>query len=96
MNIDKNLNISFSGSFEFLQYVISKYESYLGYRNVNDFAKSAGYKDSSTTSYRWKVSGIPNRAWNSLHKDLLIIFLTGKISIEDCDLISLKNTFQTE
>ena len=94
MKSEIHLNISFSGDFELLQHIIDKYKHILGYNTIKEITKSLGYKDFKTCQYRWVDMGVPERVWNSLHKDLLIFHLMGKISSDESNLRKLEEEFE--
>lgn len=80
---DLIINVSFRGDYSFLKWVIKKYKSELPYNGeVIQFTKSLPVIANST-GFNWIKYGVPSRTWNSLHKDLVIARLMGKIKDED-------------
>lgn len=72
------LNIRFAGDYEFLKWVLKKYKDQLPYEGeILKFANKTFY--SKDISYSWRRFGVQVRAWNQLHKDLIIASLTGSI-----------------
>lgn len=88
-----SISYSFSGSIDFLNFVLSKYNLYGG--SVRQFLLDNKWNNPRQVKYSWSINGIPQRAWNILHKDLLIIHLMGKININQSDLRVLEKEFQT-
>jgi hypothetical protein len=74
LNCD-DLNIKFEGSYELLKWIIIKYEIYNS--QVTKFITSSSYGISSSSS--WRKNGVPPRVWNIMHKDLIMLRVTGKI-----------------
>jgi hypothetical protein len=74
-----DLNTDFEGSYQLLKYIVEKYEIYNS--QVTKFVTENNYGISATSSWR-KKDTVPNRVWNLVHKDLIMLRLTGKI-LED-------------
>ncbi len=74
----ESLNVSFKGSYVLMKWILKKYEKELPYGGgIIEFARANKY--TKNISYAWEHYGVPPRAWNGLHKDLVIFFLIGKI-----------------
>lgn len=93
-NDEITLNIEFSGEYNLLKWVLKKYEKALPYKGeILRFARQSGY--SKNVSHFWQHYGVQRRAWNVLHKDLVIARLLGKIKDEDVmNLWELKAEFE--
>ena len=89
-------NIRFSGDYQLLKWIIKKYKKALPYNGeVLRFSASLPYCKSMC--HDWNNYGVPTRVWNSLHKDLVIARLLGKINDDEIKtLIDLKEEFKTE
>ena len=76
-------NIKFKGEYALLKWIIKRYSSVLPYESsVLTFAKSLPHNGIST-GHDWNKYGVPPRVWNSLHKDLVIAHLMGRIKERD-------------
>lgn len=72
------LNVRFTGDYEFLKWILKKYKNQLPYDGeILKFASQTFY--SKDISYSWRRFGVQVRAWNQLHKDLIIAHLIGRI-----------------
>jgi len=89
-------NIRFSGDYDLLKWIIKKYKNALPYNGeVLRFSASLPYCKSMC--HDWNHYGVPTRVWNSLHKDLVIARLMGKIKDEDVrTLEQLRQEFKNE
>ena len=95
------LNTTFNGSYQLLKYIINKYNiySYPHPKNnksapqITKFATDNGYSTSSCGIWS-KKDEVPPRAWNALHKDLIMLRATGKIKDDEVmTLEKLKEEF---
>lgn len=74
----ESLNTCFKGSYALMKWIVKKYKRELPYcGEILQFGLKNSY--SKNISYCWEHYGVPPRAWNSLHKDLVIAHLIGKI-----------------
>lgn len=93
-NKPESLNTTFKGSYPLLKWIIKKYKDELPYcGEILQFASANSY--SKNISYAWEHWGVPPRAWNGLHKDLVIFTLIGKIK-EPKTLDELKREFDAQ
>jgi hypothetical protein len=66
----------FSGNYDFLVYIIKKFELY---DSISDFLENNGYYTNSVVSKcNWKKNGVSSRAWAIIKKDLIIYSLKNK------------------
>lgn len=73
-----DLNVHFTGDYDFFKWILKKYKNQLPYQGeVLKFANQTFY--SKDISYSWRKFGVQVRAWNQLHKDLIIASLIGSI-----------------
>jgi hypothetical protein len=84
---DISLTAKFSGSYELLKYIIKKYGQHMYSGQILQFALQNNYTIACSTN--WKRNGVQMRVWNALHKDLVILRLSGKVA-ED-EVMSLKD-----
>jgi len=76
-------NVRFTGSYELLKWVIKKYKNELPYcGSILNYGKKNHYSEKNL-SFFWKRNGVPVRAWNQLHKDLVMARLIGRIKDKD-------------
>lgn len=96
MNEPITFNLRFSGSYDLLKWIVSKYKKELPYDGmVIKFMNDTFYtKDSS---YSWNKNGVPTRVWNVLNKDLVMATLLGRIKEEDAKTLEqLKEEFNNK
>jgi hypothetical protein len=75
-----DLNITFNGKYYFLLWVLKKYKTELPYcGQVKQFALMNNYSEKVCDA--WRRYGVGYKVWNILHKDLVILFLVGKIQM---------------
>jgi hypothetical protein len=79
-SLDIDLNTDFEGSYKLLKYIVEKYKIYNA--QITKFVTDNNYGISATSSWR-KKDVVPNRVWNLIHKDLIMLRLAGKIPEED-------------
>lgn len=86
-------NIRFTGDYQLLKWIINKYKGRLPYNGIMDFMNQNLYS-AKNTAWFWEKGGVPQRVWNSIHKDLIMARLTGRIKDEEIrTLTELKNEF---
>ena len=91
-NEDISLTAKFSGSYELLKYIIRKYGKYMYCGQILQFALQNNYTIACSTN--WKRNGVQMRVWNALHKDLVILRLSGKVTEDEVmSLEDLKEEF---
>jgi hypothetical protein len=78
--LNDDLNTSFEGSYQLLKYIVDKYEIYNA--QVTKFVTENNYGISATSSWR-KKGMVPNRVWNLIHKDLIMLRLLGGIKEDE-------------
>lgn len=73
---EETMNITFNGSYALLKYIIEKYGIYNS--QITKFITENCYGISASSS--WRKIEVPSRVWNIIHKDLIILMLSGKIA----------------
>lgn len=74
--------IKFSGSYQFLRWVLYKYKAELPYKGeVKQFAVLNNYCEDICN--HWRNCGVGYRVWTLLQKDLVISHLMDKIEVFD-------------
>lgn len=74
-----DFNTRFTGDYELFKWIIKKYKTELPYNGeIGIYTRDNFYSKNNSTHF-WNKSGVPVRAWNGLHKDLVMAHLMGKI-----------------
>ena len=82
-----DFNLRFSGNYDLFKWILKKYENQLPYSGqVKIYSQANNY--SENTTWKWRHIGLPPRAWNGLHKDLVIARLMGRI--KDHEVMNLE------
>lgn len=87
-------NLNFNGDYQLLKWIIKKYKDELPYNGeILKFSASLPY--SNNMSNNWNLYGVPIRVWNSIHKDITISYLMGKIKEDEFKTLGeLKKEFE--
>jgi hypothetical protein len=87
------LNTRFCGDYSLLRWILKKYKKQLPYNGeILRFAQDTLY--SKDICHSWNYFGVQVRAWNCLHKDLIVAHLLGKIE-DPKDLCELQREFES-
>jgi hypothetical protein len=70
-----DLNTKFEGSYQLLKYIVEKYGIYNS--QITKFITENNYGISASS--KWRKEKVPNKVWNLVHKDLIMLRLMGKI-----------------
>ena len=71
---EDTMNIVFDGSYALLKYIIENNNIYDS--QITKFITENCYGISASSS--WRKKKVPSRIWNLVHKDLMILRLSGK------------------
>ena len=88
----EDLNTNFKSTYQVLEYVLNKYNIANG--DVRQFAGNNFYNLTDPRPVlTWKKNNkVPNKLWNLLHKNLVLLRVSGKI--KDSDIMSLEDLEQ--